>query len=121
MCLARFRNKLFSLAPASRARLNGLSQRARRMRRRFLESKNGTRVMSQSNGDGVAVVADVVVVRRSDFGWWCEIAGLPVFFGAAQIAPDFLMPADGVRGPVKVVTSAVAPMWAMGPRAVRST
>jgi len=77
--------------------------------------------MTHPDDPDVIVVEEVLVVRRSDFGWWCEIAGLPVFFGAAQIAPDFLMPADGVRGPVKVVTSAVAPMWAMGPRAVRST
>jgi hypothetical protein len=76
--------------------------------------------MTPPDGSDVIVVEDVLVVRRSDFGWWCEIGGLPVFFGAAQIAPGFLMPPTGERGPVKVVTSAVAPMWAMGPRPFRS-
>lgn len=118
MYLARFRNRLFSLAPASRARLNGLSQRARRMRRRFLESKNGTRVMAQSNGDGVAVVADVAVVRKLDLGWQCMIEGRPVFVANIQIPPGFVMPVEGESGPVMMTAAAIRDLG-IPPHAVR--
>ena len=57
--------------------------------------------MTHPNGSDVIVVEDVLVVRRMEFGWQCEIAGEPVFVSTLQIAPDFLMPADGLRVPIK--------------------
>ena len=118
MCRARFRRTLVALAPASRARLNGLSQRARRVRRRFLESKNGTRGMSQSNGNGVAVVADVAVVRRLDLGWQCMIEGRPVFVANLQIPPGFVMPVEGETGPIMLTAAAIRDLG-IPPHAVR--
>lgn len=51
--------------------------------------------------DGSAVtVADVLVVRRTDFGWHCEIDARRVFVGTLQVAPGCTMPAEGERGPV---------------------
>lgn len=32
-------------------------------------------VMSKLNGDAAAVVAEVLVVDRSDVGWLCEVDG----------------------------------------------
>jgi hypothetical protein len=63
--------------------------------------------MSQSNGDGVAVVADVVVVRRSDFGWQCMIEGRPVFVANLQIPRGFVMPIEGQSGPVMLTAAAI--------------
>jgi hypothetical protein len=59
--------------------------------------------MLQPDDTAVIVVADVLVVRRSDFGWFCEVAGERVFFANLQIAPGFLMPGPGERGPIKVL------------------
>lgn len=63
--------------------------------------------MFNSNGDAVAVVTDVVVVRRSDVGWQCMIAGRPVFVASLQIPRGFRMPSEGERGPVMLTAAAV--------------
>jgi hypothetical protein len=63
--------------------------------------------MSHQSGDGIAELADVLVVRRSDFGWHCEVDGKQVFLSSLQIAPGFLMPADGTSGPIKLTTAAL--------------
>lgn len=63
--------------------------------------------MSHQNGDGIAVV-EAVVVRRSDFGWFCEIDGKRVFLATLQIAPGFVMPIDGTRGPIELTAAGFA-------------
>ena len=63
--------------------------------------------MSYEYGPDVIVVEDVLVVRRSDFGWQCEIAGEGVFVSTLQVAPKFLMPLVGDRGPVKLIATAI--------------
>jgi hypothetical protein len=63
--------------------------------------------MSHPDGDGVAVV-EAVVVRRTEFGWFCEIDGKRVFLATLQIAPGFVMPVDGTRGPIELTVAAVA-------------
>lgn len=83
------------------------------------EPKNGTDVMSHLDGSAVIVVEDVLVVRRTDFGWHCEIAGEPVFLSTLQIAPGFLMPADGEWGAVNLVATAANDV-AVNPRGIRN-
>lgn len=61
--------------------------------------------MSQPNGEGV-VVADVLVVRRSDFGWYVEIEGHRTFLATLQIAPGCVMPPEGKRGSITVTAVA---------------
>jgi hypothetical protein len=80
---------------------------------------NGTYVMTASVGTAVIVVENVLVVRRMDFGWHCEIAGEPVFVSTLQVASGFLMPEDGTRGAIKLRADAVDDMTAMAPRAFR--
>jgi hypothetical protein len=70
--------------------------------------------------DAVTVVPEVLVVRRLDFGWQCEIAGEPVFVSTLQIAPDFLMPLAGKRGPIKLRGAALQAIARLVPRAFRT-
>lgn len=63
--------------------------------------------MSQSNGNGIAMVADVAVVRRSDVGWQCMIEGRPVFVANIQIARGFVMPREGTTGPIMLTAAAI--------------
>ena len=72
------------------------------------EPKNGTEVMSQPIDDGVVLVEDVVVVRRSDVGWYCTIRGSTVLVSELQVAPGFLMPAEGQRGTIQLRAAALA-------------
>jgi hypothetical protein len=41
---------------------------------------------------------DVLVLRRSDAGWFCEISDRAVFVGQLQIAPGTSVPSEGQRG-----------------------
>jgi hypothetical protein len=43
---------------------------------------------------------DVLVVRRSDAGWFCEISDRPVFVGQLQLAPGTSVPSEGQRGAI---------------------
>ena len=52
--------------------------------------------------DGAVVVEDVLVVRRTDFGWLCVIRGRQMFLAGLQVAPDCLMPGAGERVTVTV-------------------
>ncbi len=63
--------------------------------------------MSDTDGNGFTVVDDVVVVRRSNFGWQCLIAGRPVFVGSLQVPQGFHMPVEGKRGRVILTEAAV--------------
>lgn len=62
--------------------------------------------MSQLNGDSVAMVAEVLVVGRSDVGWLCEVDGNRVFLATSQIPPGFQMPEVGERGAIQIATVA---------------
>jgi hypothetical protein len=62
--------------------------------------------MFHSDRDDVVVLANVLVVRRTDFGWQCVIQGRQVFLSSLQIAPGSLMPADGERGAVTLTAAA---------------
>ena len=62
-------------------------------------------LMSKPNGDGV-VVTDVLVVRRSGFGWHVEIEGRQMFLATPQIAPGCSMPTEGERGSVTLTAGA---------------
>jgi hypothetical protein len=72
---------------------------------------NGTDLIRPSKRVSVqrvsVVVTDVLVVRRSEFGWHCQIAGKQVFLSALQLEPGFAMPAEGTRGPIKLTAAAV--------------
>jgi hypothetical protein len=57
--------------------------------------------MSHPNGDGIAVV-EAVVMRRTEFGWFCEIDSKRVVLAMLQIVPGFVMPVDGTRGPIEL-------------------
>lgn len=63
--------------------------------------------MSHPNGDGITVV-QAVVVRRTEFGWFCELDGKRVFVATLQIAPGFVMPVDGTRGSIELTAAAFA-------------
>lgn len=56
--------------------------------------------------DGAVVVEDVLVVRRTDFGWHCVVRGRQMFLAGLQVAPDCLMPGAGERGTVTVTAEA---------------
>jgi hypothetical protein len=75
--------------------------------------------MFGQDGDAVTVVQDVLVVRRLDFGWHCEIAGEPVFLATLQVALDVLMPVPGKRGPIKLLAAVMDDVTALAPQAFR--
>jgi hypothetical protein len=52
------------------------------------------------------VYENVLVVRRSEFGWHCVIEGRAVFLGQREIAPDATMPREGERGRVTLTADA---------------
>ena len=54
------------------------------------------------------ILDDVLVVRRLDGGWFCDVPKHPHvrFIGALQIAPSTAMPCEGMRGRVTVTASA---------------
>ncbi len=54
----------------------------------------------------VVSVEDVLVVRRTAFGWFCEIGDDLLFLGSLQIAPGTSMPGDGERGRVTLTMDA---------------
>jgi len=54
----------------------------------------------------VTTFRDVLVERRSDAGWFCEIEGRTVLVGRDQVAPGTMMPGEGQRGPVTLTTTA---------------
>lgn len=73
--------------------------------------------MSPSTNDEVVLVADVVVVRRTDFGWQCMMEGRPVFVGALQIPRGFQMPVAGECG-MLMLTAAAARDLQVSPNAM---
>ena len=54
----------------------------------------------------VVVLENVLVVKRSDYGWHCEIEGRQVFLVQGQLAPGTSMPAEGTRGRVTLTAMA---------------
>ncbi len=56
--------------------------------------------------DGAVVVENVLVVRRTDFGWHCVMRGRQMFLASLQIAPDCLMPGEGEHGTVMITAEA---------------
>jgi hypothetical protein len=56
----------------------------------------------------VIVVDDVLIVRRLEMGWLCEIEGRPAFLGKLQIVPGTRMPSEGRRGSVTITIAAAA-------------
>lgn len=52
------------------------------------------------------IVDDVLIVRRTDLGWLCEIESRPTFLGKLQIAPGSRVPNEGQRGPVTLTLAA---------------
>jgi hypothetical protein len=52
-------------------------------------------------------VDDVLVIRKLEFGWLCEIAGRPRFVGTFQVVPGARMPPEGKRGPVHITATAL--------------
>ena len=57
---------------------------------------------------------DVLVLKRSEDGWHCEIRGRRVFVGQLQIAPGTSVPSQGTRGPL-TLTAAAAQDLALRP------
>jgi hypothetical protein len=51
-------------------------------------------------------VDDVLIVRRTDFGWFCEIEGQGVFLGSLQVVTGAMMPEIGERGTVTLTVAA---------------
>ncbi len=60
--------------------------------------------MSPPEGDGVVEV-QATVVRRTQFGWFCEINGKRMFVAMGQIARGFEMPVDGTCGPIALTAA----------------
>jgi hypothetical protein len=58
--------------------------------------------------EDTVVVNDVLIVRRMEQGWLCEIAGRPAFLDKVQVAPGTRLPSEGRRGPVVVMLTAAA-------------
>lgn len=57
-------------------------------------------------GDGV-VFENVLVTRRSEYGWQCEgLDGRALFLSQFQIAPGTTMPDEGQRGRVTLTAKA---------------
>jgi hypothetical protein len=50
---------------------------------------------------------DVLVVRRSDAGWFCEISDRPVFVGQLQLEPGTSVPSEGQRGTITLTAQGV--------------
>jgi hypothetical protein len=54
----------------------------------------------------VVIYENVLVARRSQYGWHCEIDGRRVFLVEAQLAPGTTMPDQGLRGRVALTAAA---------------
>ena len=52
------------------------------------------------------VIDDVRVVRQTDLGWTCQIAGRTVFVGRLQTVPGTSVPGVGERGRLTLTTAA---------------
>ena len=61
---------------------------------------------SRAPTDDVVVYENVLVTRRSDYGWHCIIEGRAVFLGKSQLATDAPMPREGERGRVTLTATA---------------
>jgi hypothetical protein len=72
----------------------------------FVDGSRKWMRQGRSMAEERVTVPDVLIVRRTDFGWLCEIARQAVFLGTLQIAPGTLVPVDGERGPVTLTLSA---------------
>ena len=51
-------------------------------------------------------IDDVLIVRRTDRGWMCEIAGRPTFVERSHLAPGSRVPSEGGRGPLELTVTA---------------
>ncbi len=56
---------------------------------------------------GPQTFPDVLVIKRRDGGWVCEIDRMPVWIGELQVEPGTVVPAPGTRGPVTIAAFAV--------------
>lgn len=45
---------------------------------------------------------NILVVRESEFGWFCEHEGRPLFVAQGQVALHAPVPAVGTRGTIEV-------------------
>jgi hypothetical protein len=58
------------------------------------------------------VFPDVLILDRTDVGWFCEIEGRRVFVARLQVAPGTVVPVAGTRGPLAIAGYAVADVQA---------
>jgi hypothetical protein len=56
--------------------------------------------------EGTVIVDEVLIVRQTDFGWFCEIDGAPLFVGRLQIPPGTEVPPVGQRGSLTLTVNA---------------
>jgi len=56
------------------------------------------------------ILDDVLVVRRTDSGWFCDVPKHPRvrFIAVMQVAPATSVPSEGRRGPIAVTPSAAS-------------
>jgi hypothetical protein len=64
--------------------------------------------------------SNVLVLRRSDAGWFCEIEDRQVFLAQRRVSPGTHMPSEGRRGPVSVTAEGADEIRrVLGPRSAR--
>ena len=56
----------------------------------------------------IITIEDVLIVRRLESGWLCEIAGRPAFLATLQVARGTAVPEEGRRGPVTMTGAGAA-------------
>jgi hypothetical protein len=59
----------------------------------------------------VIPLTNVLVRRRTEFGWHCEREGMPLFLAIGQVAPGVSMPVVGTRGTVEVRASVLRDLY----------
>jgi hypothetical protein len=56
---------------------------------------------------GPETLSDVLVIHRTDLGWFCEIDDRRVFIAQLQVEPGTNMPVEGRRGSITIASHAV--------------
>jgi hypothetical protein len=64
-------------------------------------------------------IQNVLVVRQSEFGWYCQHEDRPLFIARGQVPPGIQPPAEGTRGVVEVHAFAIADLYPDRPAGVR--
>ncbi len=66
----------------------------------------------------LVILDDVLVVRRTDNGWFCDVPKYPHvrFIGVLQVALATPMPSEGSRGRVVLTASAASDLGLAPPR-----